>query len=404
MLGLKIWIGMMLRGIFKMSWLAILWLAGIDVKAVDMIDLGVLPGGTSSFAVGVSNDGLVVVGGSNNTRSFRWTASGGMQDISNSNVGSNYATGVSGDGMIITGIGNFNNNSRSGSFRWDSISGMVDLGTVYPGLGNSANAISSDGHSIAGYTGTPSGYNHAMLWRDTQGFQDLGKLNGSDSSRAEAISADGSVVVGNSWLSYSSTHFEAFVWTASAGMQSIGVLPGMSNSFAYGVSADGTVIVGASYTNAFRYTASGGMQDLGVINNGVGLPHTVATVVSGDGKVVVGYSGSGNASVDEVFVWHESTGQMRTLSDLLSESGKASLWSNLTSVQGVSGDSVTGYNLVGYGTISGQQRAFLVTGLFAVPEPSTFYLGAIAATLLCLVNFTRNRYANHSFYTDKIGL
>jgi hypothetical protein len=65
---------------------------------------------------------------------------------------------------------------------------------------------------------------------------------------------------------------------------------------------------------------------------------------------------------------------------------------------------VTGYNLVGYGTISGQQRAFLVTGLFAVPEPSTFYFGAIAATLFCLVIFTRNRYANHSFYTDKIGL
>jgi probable HAF family extracellular repeat protein len=391
-----------MRGIFKMSWLAIFWLTGIDVNAVDMIDLGVLPGGNSSFAVGVSNDGLVVVGGSNNTRAFRWTASGGMQDISNSNVGSNYAMGVSGDGTIVTGIGSFNNGSRSGSFRWDSINGMVDLGTVYTGLGNSANAISSDGHSIAGYTGTPSGYDHATLWTDTQGFQDLGKLSGSDSSRAEAISADGSVVVGNSWLSYSSTRYEGFVWTASAGMQSIGVLPGMSNSFAYGVSADGSVIVGASYTNAFRYTASGGMQDLGVINYGVGVPYSVATEVSGDGKVVVGYSGT--TGVDEAFVWQESTGQMRTLSDLLSESGKASSWSNLASVQGVSGDSVSGYNLVGYGTISGQQHAFLVTGLFAVPEPSAFYLGAIAAMLFCSVIFTRNRDTNHSIYKDKIGL
>jgi probable HAF family extracellular repeat protein len=185
-------------------------------------------------------------------------------------------------------------------------------------------------------------------------------------------------------------------------MQSIGVLPGMSNSFAYGVSADGSVIVGASYTNAFRYTASGGMQDLGVINYGVGVPYSVATEVSGDGKVVVGYSGT--TGVDEAFVWQESTGQMRTLSDLLSESGKASSWSNLASVQGVSGDSVSGYNLVGYGTISGQQHAFLVTGLFAVPEPSAFYLGAIAAMLFCSVIFTRNRDTNHSFYKDKIGL
>jgi probable HAF family extracellular repeat protein len=47
--------------------------------------LGTLPGGTYSVAYGVSADGSVVVGVADNAsgddRAFRWTASGGMQDL-----------------------------------------------------------------------------------------------------------------------------------------------------------------------------------------------------------------------------------------------------------------------------------------------------------------------------------
>jgi probable HAF family extracellular repeat protein len=47
--------------------------------------LGTLPGGTWSWADGVSADGSVVVGGARNaagySRAFRWTAAGGMQDL-----------------------------------------------------------------------------------------------------------------------------------------------------------------------------------------------------------------------------------------------------------------------------------------------------------------------------------
>ena len=47
--------------------------------------LGTLPGGSESLAWGVSADGAVVVGSARNAagqwRAFRWTASGGMQDL-----------------------------------------------------------------------------------------------------------------------------------------------------------------------------------------------------------------------------------------------------------------------------------------------------------------------------------
>jgi probable HAF family extracellular repeat protein len=47
--------------------------------------LGTLPGGGGSEAYGVSADGSVVVGRAYNAawqwRAFRWTASGGMQDL-----------------------------------------------------------------------------------------------------------------------------------------------------------------------------------------------------------------------------------------------------------------------------------------------------------------------------------
>ena len=72
-----------------------------------MTDLGVLSGGSESFAKGVSADGAVVVGYGDSTageRAFRWTSAGGMTDLGTLSGGSeSYAYGVSADGSVVVG-------------------------------------------------------------------------------------------------------------------------------------------------------------------------------------------------------------------------------------------------------------------------------------------------------------
>lgn len=98
------------------------------------------------------------------------------------------------------------------------------------------------------------------------------------------ISDDGSVVVGGAAMGVEMRPI-AVRWTTQ-GMQGLGSLGG-SFSIARAVSGDGKVIVGDSSTGderrAFRWTESGGMQSLG----NLGFASS-ASAVSGDGSVIAG--------------------------------------------------------------------------------------------------------------------
>jgi probable HAF family extracellular repeat protein len=89
----------------------------------------------------------------------------------------------------------------------------------------------------------------------------------------------------------------------------LGVLPGGDYSVASGVSADGSVVVGWSYSNAarrdraFRWTVDGGMQDLGTLGGGASAAHGV----SADGAVVVGWSYNAAGQL-RAFRWTENDG------------------------------------------------------------------------------------------------
>jgi len=127
--------------------------------------LGTL-GGRESEAYGVSADGSVVVGWSYNaawqSRAFRWTAAGGMQDLGTLPGGNrSEAWGVSADGSVVVGWA-ANAAGRGRAFRWTASGGMEDLNTTYASLLTNgsvlieARAISPDGRYIVG-----SGYNAA---------------------------------------------------------------------------------------------------------------------------------------------------------------------------------------------------------------------------------------------------
>ena len=269
--------------------------------------LGTLPGGDWSYAYGVSDNGVVVgvaINAAGQWRAFRWTASGGMQDLGT--LPGHYvseAYGVSANGSVVVGWVLLNQpNSTQQAFRWAN-GVMQPLGMPSSGYWYSyAFAVSADGAVVVGGAQTPQGYLHVFRWENGV-WRVIGTLSGYDSSYPTAVSADGSVVVGWAYDFWSNNYTRrAFRWTASGGMQNLGTLPGHYVSEAYGVSANGAVVVGVSDGRAVRWTASG-IEDLNttyasLLANGSVLWE--ARAISPNGRYIVGrgYNAAANNRIE----------------------------------------------------------------------------------------------------------
>jgi probable HAF family extracellular repeat protein len=294
--------------------------------------LGQIPGEDGSFALGVSNDGSVVVGfgvlPSGEPVAFRWSAAEGMQHVGDTP----YARKTSSNGSLVVGQ-TVGPDSQWHGYRWTAAGGtqilplydaldvsadgdvvvalalrwtapgtVQNLGTLGGGY-TSAEGVSANGQVVTGWsvTSIPAQFGnlkHAFRWTGATGMQDMGALAGGD-SLGRAISGDGNVIVGEA--RDKDFFWHAFRWTAATGMQDLKTLGG-AMSAAHGASFDGSVIVGKSLITsatgserAFRWTARTGMADLqrALLNAGVAAVQnwilTVATDVSADGTVIVGY-------------------------------------------------------------------------------------------------------------------
>jgi probable HAF family extracellular repeat protein len=344
--------------------------------------LGFLPNGYDSTPNGVSANGSVVVGQSNNV-AFRWTPTGGMVRLAGT-FGSS-ALGVSADGTTAVGQ-NPKANGGIDAVRWTAGGGPSSLG-ILPGGTDAvsyAYGASADGSVIVGRA--VRNIYEPFRWTEETGMVGLGGLNGYPSGAdALAVSADGSVIVGSS---NAPSGVESFRWTEQLGMVSLGHLPGQGGfevSHAWGVSPDGSFIVGDAHdvdqnTEAFRWTSATGMVGLGDLPGGG--TSSIARGVSADGSVVVGRSaglnGYGNPA-GLAFVWTQATG-MQSLLDVLVSHGVTGLtgW-NLYEATAISPD---GRWIIGVGQNPQYLTEAFLVELSPVPLPGAMWLFGAAIGLM----------------------
>jgi len=287
-----------------------------------MVGLGDLPGGTgtiwdsSSYAYGVSANGSVVVGSGHSTEgeeAFRWTLDDEMIGLGtlyygqpDLHGGSSFAYGVSDDGLTVVGHSSsiIGETHCQEAFRWTEESGMIGLGDLFgDSVASFAKGVSADGSKVIGRSWSALGQ-ESFLWTEENGMIGLGNnLYGNRfTNQAKGISADGSTVTGYGEVHIGDEHItKAFLWTEESGMIGLGDLSD-ENSYAYGISGDGSTVIGVLGLpggidrdgDVFIWTAESGMrlfQDLLVSDFGLDMTGwTLINVkgISDNGLSIVG--------------------------------------------------------------------------------------------------------------------
>jgi len=271
--------------------------------------LGNLGGYPNSGARGVSPNGPTVVGWSSSTsffdHAFRWTPTGGMQDLGTFGGNWSSAYAISADGTTIVGNAYYPGSTTTpNAFRWTSSTGLVDIGTL-GGSGATAYGTSSTGTIVVGTAQDSAGNWLAFRYdASTNTMQNLGTLGGPTSA-AYDVSGNGQVVVGGAQDSSGTLH--AFAWTASTGMVNIGI-SGWSST-ALGISLNGQVAVGwrentmGTRQAVYRDLSSGVGANLGHLGGG----WAEAYAANWDGSIIVGWSRDSAGNM-RAFRWTSSGG------------------------------------------------------------------------------------------------
>lgn len=315
-------------------------------------NLGFLPGYVASQAAAVSSDGTVVVGTATTTagirQAFRWNKREGAVGLGFMTGGtSSTATDVSANGTVIVGAGDATNSDRptpSAGFRWTVDAGPQRVESLPDSLLCHAGGVSGDGATVVGTC--LQNNNTAFRWTANSGAVALDRFGGGSDqqSTAIAISLDGAAIVGAGHPVLTG----AVIWAADGSPAILGKLPGDSTGTATAVSRDGSVVIGSStdgagHSRAFRWTQQTGMIDLG--NTPAGLLGIVATSVSGDGRIVVGWGPT--LTGDTAVIWDADHG-LRLLDAVLATDYQTQItgW-KLTRATAISDDALT---IAGYGT------------------------------------------------------
>jgi len=339
-------IGFCLSAVLGFAWPA-------AAQTYKVIDLGTLPGGNLSNALGVNDQGEVVGLASNPSGfpiAFRWTKAGGMKALGTLGGASSSAQSIN-DANQIVGQADINPAGFTDAFLWQK-GKMTPLGSLGGQLSR-ANAINYDPLTktftqIAGWSmvSDNSAY-HAVIWDHTLNTTtDLGTLGGTNSwglgnnCNGQVVGQSDTTVGGSA---------DAFLWDPARGMQDLGTLGG-DISWANAVNCSG-MVVGTSYLflmteqHAFLSTANG-MLDLGTFGGTVSEAYSINKY----GKVV-GFARTTGDTDKHAFVWTANQG-MKDLNNMIpANSG----W-DLQSANSISDSG----KIAGAGYFNGSGHAFLL--------------------------------------------
>lgn len=317
--------------------------------------------GSGITASGSSSNGSVVGAYSSLSGTFySWTAAGGVQSIGGYWEGG--VASVSGDGKLISGSATASNgNTQAATYNlstgtWTTLGG---IGGVSGTSESSGWNISGDGKTVVGLGWVNAGTAHAVQSTPAGTLTDLGSQGGS--SRANAVSSDGSTIVG--WSETTTGFWQGTYWKNGV-MTTMVDASGNEMQEADAVSADGTWIVGAApYSGLWRYnTTTGTTQSIGDLDPFSDIQGS--TGISANGEIIVGYDrGFGPATFGAGFIWIDGLG-MLNLTDYVTAEGTDLNGRTLALPMGISADGSTVYGMDNLG------HGFVVT-LAPVPEPAS---------------------------------
>ena len=273
-------------------------------KGAAFADLGTLPGGDTSGALGIGADDTVVgysSAVSSIRQAVRWDRGGAITDLEAGGFMSE-AAAIGGDGTIAGFI-----TSGDGSIeaaRWDRsgrITKLPDLG----GTGSRATAINDTGTAI-GYATTSDQVLHPALWDRAGRVVDLMRHSDAADGFVQVSGIDNAGTV----IGFAQGSGRAMTWDPAHGLRALPSLEGGTGGNPTSINDHGTIVGTAMTATAQRAARWDGRRvtDLGTLLGATGS--STASSIS-DAGTVVGQSGSG-AGYAHAVEW-DSQGQIADL-------------------------------------------------------------------------------------------